>query len=103
MGPNQKKLISHRAAQLMVPPGGGLSEGVKAIIEYDKPGGLIDCTRRAQTWVGHAIAALKQAKGGEHLTDEQICGDILSRLPKTPREKLEEKLRQMKESQGHEA
>lgn len=98
MGPNEKMLICHRTAQLMVPKGGNIQHAVNGILNHDKPGGLMDCTRRAQKFVKDAITAVQEAcrlHNKPMMSDEEICGEILSRLPKSTSKLLEEKRRQL--------
>ena len=73
-GPNVKKLICQRMAQLAVPSGGGLSDAIGFLTDKDK---LLGGARDATAWVFAAIDAVRAAPGCTWTTDEEIAGEIL--------------------------
>ncbi|MHC4300918.1 MAG: hypothetical protein ACYS7Y_26895 [Planctomycetota bacterium] len=76
MGPNVKKLVARRMSQLMIPPGGGFADGIKAIQTMDLP----KVGREATAWVMEAIQAVKDAPGGgDYGDDEAIALAILEK------------------------
>ncbi len=83
-GPNVRKLISSKMSLLMIPPGKeygkgeALATGVAALI---KPGNIGAVAKEATAWVEAAIAAVKNAPGGEaYGDDEAIAGEILRQV-----------------------
>lgn len=76
--PNVRKLICHRVAQLMIPAGGGLADGVSAILQ---PGKLTRAAREATDFVNESIRAVKAAPDNPWGDDDEaIAGEILRRL-----------------------
>jgi len=75
MGPNVKKLIIRRMTVLMIPDGGGFSDGLRALCnnpsQYVKP---------ATEWVEAAIKAVREAPGEPSGDDEEIAGKILEAM-----------------------
>ena len=75
MGPNMKSLIIRRMTTLMIPDGGGFSDGLRALIDgpdkYFKP---------ATEWVEAAIKAVREAPGEPSGDDEEIAGKILEAM-----------------------
>ena len=85
MGPNVKKLIFHRASQLIIPESGGIGDVVDAI---RTPSKLVEATREATEWVKAAIQAVKSAPGPNPYgdNDEAIAGEILRQIEIKKRE-----------------
>ena len=76
-GPNVKRLICHRTAQLMVPGNGSLGATLKSLAT---PGKLQSVAREATSWVFEAIDLVKQAPDSPWSDDEEIAAEILSRI-----------------------
>lgn len=77
-GPNVKKLIAHRMSTIMIPPGGGFKDGVKALLDID---GLKKVGKEASAWVEEAIALVKQAPDNPYGDDDEaIAGEILRQV-----------------------
>jgi len=76
MGPNEKKLITRRMAQIMIPPNGDALDGFNALVH----GNLPDIAREAIAWVRDAIETVKTAPDNPYQTDEEIAGAILERI-----------------------
>lgn len=90
IGPNVRRLIAHKAALLMVPPGcgGKAKDGAFAVAinALTTPGNLVQMTRAATAWVEKAIEAVKKAPGGEaYGDDEAIAGAILKSVAERQR------------------
>lgn len=81
IGPNVRRLIAHKAALMMVPPGCGDGKGAAfavAINALATPGNLAQMTKAAAAWVEAAITAVRNAPGGAaYGDDEAIAGEIL--------------------------
>lgn len=78
MGPNVKRLIAHRISTQAVPPGGGVSDALRAIVTPGKLGAL---AKEATTWVEDALAVVKSAPDnpfGDN--DEAIAAELLRRI-----------------------
>ena len=75
-GPNVRKLICHKMALIMIPPGtkDGLATGIKALSSAK---GLGDAAREATAWVFEAIDVVKTAPDNPFADDEAIAGEIL--------------------------
>jgi hypothetical protein len=76
MPTNVSKLITRKAAIIMVPSGGGVAAAVGAIVG----GRLFLAMREAQAWVKLAIEAVRTAaepNPWKNATDEEIAGEIL--------------------------
>jgi aspartate oxidase len=84
MGPNVKRLIATKMAQLAVPPGGGLAAAIDSIVT---PGKLSKIAKEATQWVEEAIAAVKAAPdaAGKWTEDEAIAGEILNGIERRQR------------------
>jgi hypothetical protein len=77
LGPNAKKLLTHFAARIAIPPGGGLAAGIEAMSR------LGDVTREALAQMDQAIAAVRAAPDNPYGADEEtIAGAILGELRK---------------------
>lgn len=80
IGPNVRKLICAKMAKDAIPPGGGVQAGVDFLMDKDK---VIETARNAQTWVAHAILAIRQAPDPnpyKSKTDEEVAQVILDRV-----------------------
>lgn len=55
-GPNIKRLIAHKMATIMVPPGGGVAAAIAALTTAGK---ISQAAREATEWVEQAIALVK--------------------------------------------
>lgn len=92
-GPNVKRLIAHKMAKDMVPPGSTLGTVLMAITA----GRLGPAAKVATEWVEQALALVRQAADPnpwKNATDEEIAEHILSKIPKSASELLREKARQ---------
>lgn len=79
MGPNVRKLVATRTAQLMVPSGGNIGDALNAIIS----GKTVGLAKEATVWVQAAIAAVKQASDNPYGDDDEaIAGEILRKIEK---------------------
>lgn len=80
MGPSQKKLICERIAQLAIPDGGGFQAGIDFLLD---PAKVKTTAQAATTWVAQAITLVRTAaepNPWKTATDEEIAGEILSKL-----------------------
>ena len=73
-GPNVKKLITRRMAQLMVPDGGGLADGIR---ELASPGNIGERAREATVWVGEYLAAVKLAPDNPYGDDDEAIAEAI--------------------------
>jgi hypothetical protein len=78
-GPNVRKLIVHKMALLMIPPGTP-DPLVKGVAELTSPGNLSAKARQATEWVEAVIAAIKAAPDNTYRTDEEIAAAILHKV-----------------------
>jgi len=77
-GPNVKRLITQRMAQVMIPPGGGFLTGLEALA---KPGNIGKVAREATDWVNKAISLVKEAPNNPYGDDDEvIAGEILRQI-----------------------
>jgi hypothetical protein len=77
-GPNVKKLIATRIAQLAIPAGRGtLSAGLAFLQDKIR---IIQTAKQATADVEMWIAVVRSAPDNEFTTDEEIAGEILQRL-----------------------
>ena len=76
-GPNVKKLITTRMAQLAIPKGGDVLDGFNFLTS---PNLIKDAARKATEWVDEAIAVVKTAPDNPFGSDEEIAGAILARF-----------------------
>jgi hypothetical protein len=79
-GTNVKKLIVHKMAVLMIPPGTAnpLGVGVAALV---RPGNLAAVAREATAWVEQILTAVKAAPDNPYGTDDEaIAGEILRQI-----------------------
>lgn len=80
IGPNAKKLLSYRMAQLAIPDGTPhpIAAGARAILD---PGRFAQLSREAADWVQAAIAVVKTAPDNPYgEDDEAIAGELVRRL-----------------------
>jgi hypothetical protein len=75
MGPNVKKLVIRKMAMLMIPDGGGFSDGLRALC--DNPSQYV---KPATKWVEDAITAVRESPGEPSGSDEEIAGLILREM-----------------------
>ena len=75
MGPNEKKMVIRRMAQIMIPPDGGFADGIKAL-----QGDIVGVSRGASAWVKEVIQVVRSAPDCPWKTDEEIAGAILERI-----------------------
>ena len=76
-GPNVKKLITTRIAQLAVPPGGGLADAIGFLASKR----IGKTAKDATDWVNEAIAVVKTAPDNPFGNDDEaIAGEILRQL-----------------------
>ena len=84
LGPNVKNLIFRKMSLIMIPPGCDDGKGaafLKGVEGLTKTGVLISAAKQAGVWVHDAIAAVKNAPGGDaYGDDEAIAGEILKRI-----------------------
>jgi hypothetical protein len=76
-GPNVKRLIAYRMSQLMVPPGGGITDALESLI---KPGNIGAVAKEATSQIEHAIAAVRSAPDNPYADDESIALAILEAI-----------------------
>lgn len=78
MGPNVKKLIVRRMAQLMIPDGAGLPDALR---ELANPGNIGKRAREATAWVKDVINVVKTAPDNPYGNDDEaIAGEILKQI-----------------------
>ena len=75
MGPNEKRMVTCRMAQIMIPPDGSPADGIKAL-----QGDLVTVGRLASAWVKEAINVVRVSPDCPWKTDEEIAGAILERI-----------------------
>lgn len=78
LGPHVRKLICHRAAQLLIPPGGRLADlGAGLVL----PARISNAAREAAEWAQAVIRAVKATPDNPWGDDDEaIAGEILRRL-----------------------
>lgn len=78
-GPNVRKLIVHKMALLMIPPGtpNAFQAGITAL---STPGSIAAKAKEAAAWVEQAIAVVKTAPDNPYHDDEAIAAEILQRV-----------------------
>jgi len=74
-GPQVKKLICSRLAQMAIPPGGGVADGVLFLSNKKK---LQNAAREATEWVFEAIDAVRNAPGGEAYGDDEAIAKTIN-------------------------
>ena len=77
-GPNVQKLIAKRAAQIIIPDGGGFFDGLAV---FSEPVRLQVSLIQATRWVEEVLRGVKAAREnpwGED--DEKIAGAVLERI-----------------------
>lgn len=78
LGPNIKRLLAIVSAKIMIPPGGGLADGIRAITT---PGAMVDAARQGLAQVDQMIAVVRSAPDNPYGDDEEvIAGAILAQL-----------------------
>ena len=83
MGPNVKKLVTHKASLDAVPAGSGLGGALSVLTT---PGRLQQVLRDAAEWVNQAIAVVKTAPDNPYGNDDEaIAGEILRQLEERKR------------------
>lgn len=85
-GPNVKKLIAHKMANLAIPPGSGGDSLMKALGFLSSKEKIISAAREATVWVEQAIAAVRSAPDNQYTTDEEIAGAILKGIEERNKE-----------------
>ena len=76
-GPNVKRLIIHKMSTLMIPSGGGLSDGIRALSSSESIGKY---AREATEWVEEVLTVVKTAPDNPYGNDEVIAGEILRQI-----------------------
>lgn len=79
-GPNEKRLIAHKASVDMVPPGGGVADVVGVLTQ---PGKLNAVMRAAAEWVATALDAMRTAPDPNPWRDadnEAIAEELLKAI-----------------------
>lgn len=79
-GPNVRKLIIEKISRDVIPPGGGLVEGINFLSDPKK---ISSCWQAAAEWVKSAITVVRQAAEPNHwkdATDEEIAAEILKQI-----------------------
>ena len=74
LGPNVKKLISHKVSIEAIPEGGVVSDGIELLIQTFK---------ESTAWVEKAIDVIRHAEDPNpfrHANDESIAGELLKRI-----------------------
>jgi hypothetical protein len=78
IGPNVKRLIMERMAQIAVPAGGGMSDALAVLTDATR---LVATGKEASEWVRQAIAVVKTAPDNPYgEDDEAIAGELLRRV-----------------------
>jgi len=78
MGPNVKKLITHKMSRDAIPDGGGFADGLSFL---SNPERMAKAARAATEWVEHAIAIVKTAPDNPYGDDDEaIAGEILRQI-----------------------
>lgn len=88
LGPNEKKLIAHRAALLAVPDGGGSRNAIDVITNKDK---LSSVLKQATEWVKEAIDAVLAAPDNYLADREAVAAAILERIEQRNLERIEQR------------
>lgn len=80
IGPNVKRLIAYRMAQLMIPDGTA-DPVVTGIRNIATPGKLAACGREATQWVQDALSVLTSAPDNPWGEDEEaMAGALIRRI-----------------------
>ena len=78
IGPNAKKLIFHKMSLDAIPSGGGIMDGIAFL---KSPERIRDGMAAATKWVFDSIDAIRSARGGDAMgDDEAIAGEILRQI-----------------------
>ena len=77
-GPNVKKLITCRMAQLAIPDGGGLADGLAFLSSKSR---ILSTAREATAWVFEALDVVRATSGNPYGDDDEaIAAEILRRV-----------------------
>jgi len=90
LGPHMKKLIAMRMASLAIPPGGGLHDGIKAIMT---PGLLGEHMKQAMTWAFLSVDQVKAAHDNPYGNDDEAIAEVLVKAAKARQEEQMKRLR----------
>lgn len=74
MGPNEKKLAVHKFTRDAIPAGGGITDGLKAIVDPDMPKKM----KAAAKWIGKALDILMDT--GEYKDREEAAKAVLDKI-----------------------
>ena len=75
IGPNVRRLMILVMARQAIPPGGGIAEGVEAILHLDRH------ARAALEWIEDALYAIKSAPDNPYGEDDEvIVADLLRQI-----------------------
>lgn len=77
MGPNVRRLIATAIAREAIPPGGGVGDGLRFLMD---PVRVVRVTREATQWVTQALELVKGCPDNPYGDEEAIAGAILERL-----------------------
>jgi hypothetical protein len=85
MGPNARKLLTIRMAQLAVPVGGGFADGAKFFTDTEHRKKIV---AEATDWTKQAIALVKTAPDNPYGDDDEaIAGMVLQKLEERKKER----------------
>lgn len=90
LGPNMKKLISMRMASLAIPPGGGLADGINAIMT---PGKLGEHFKQAMEWAFLSVDQVKAAYDNPYGDNDEAIAEVLVEAAKARQEEQMKRLR----------
>jgi hypothetical protein len=80
IGPNVKKLIIHKMTLDAIPPGGGITDGLKFLTDKDR---ISKTIRESTEWVKQAISVIRNAiepNPWKLSSDEDIAGELLRKI-----------------------
>ena len=78
MGPNFKKHVAHRMAQIAIPPGGGIGAGIAFLMDKHT---MVKAAQDAQKWVNEAIDVVMTAPDNPYGNDrEAIAAELVKRI-----------------------
>lgn len=88
VGPNVKKLVSKKAALIIVPVGSGSDSSAKVVSALLDPKKIVTAMREAAAWVERAIQAVREAaepNEWKDADDETIAAEIVREMEERER------------------
>lgn len=92
VGPNVKKLVSKKAALIIVPVGSGSDSSAKVVSALLDPKKIVVAMREAAAWVERAIQAVREAaepNEWKDADDETIAAEIVREMEKREQKNLQ--------------